>query len=181
MSDPGIDAWIVLQLIDWATTCPGLARWAIFFSSDLPDLMAAVLGAYMLVALVRQGRFLWLVPLVMMAAWLCARGIQIAWFRERPFDAGLVIALLPHRESGSFPSTHASVVFAVGWFLARTRGSITFVWSWWISAALVCGGRVACGLHYPSDVVGGLMVGVVCASSAIFLAKRRPLLTQGEA
>lgn len=173
MSDPGIDAWIVLQLIDWASTFPGLARWAIFFSTDLPDLMAAVLGAYMLVAFVRQRRLLWLVPVVMIAAWLSARGIQHTWFRERPFDAGLVIALLPHRESGSFPSTHASVVLAVGWFLTRTRESVTLVWSWWISAALVCGGRVACGLHYPSDVVGGLIVGLVCAESALFLAQRR--------
>lgn len=175
MHDPGFDAWIVLQLIDRAATCPALARLAVFFASGLPDLMAVALGVYVLAALVRRGRFLWLIPLVMVSAWLCARGIQLAWFRERPFDAGLVIALLPHRESGSFPSTHASVVFAVGWFLTRTRESITFVWSWWISAALVCAGRVACGLHYPSDVLGGLVVGAVCASSAVLLAKRRPL------
>ena len=123
-------------------------------------------------------RRLYPVSFVLVAAMgggLCARGIQLAWLREQPIDAGLVIGLLPHRESGCFPSTHAGVAFAAGWFLTRTRASIIFVWSWRISAALVFGGRVACGLHYPSDVLGGQVVGAACASSALLLAKRRPL------
>jgi undecaprenyl-diphosphatase len=173
MHDLGIDTWIVLQLMSWTTAHPALVQIAIFLSSSLPNFMAAVLAVYLLVTLAHQGRLLWLVPVVMIGAWLCARGIQLAWFRERPFDAGIVVALLPHRESGSFPSTHATVVFAVGWLLWATREAFVLVWAWWTFAVLVCIGRVACGLHYPTDVLGGLLVGVVCASSSVALVRGR--------
>lgn len=59
---------------------------------------------------------------------------------------------------GSFPSDTASLYFALAtiiFLINRTAGGIAFLWSF-LSAGIV---RVAIGLHYPSDIAGGMILG----------------------
>jgi membrane-associated phospholipid phosphatase len=76
------------------------------------------------------------------------------------------------RHLNSFPSDTATLFFAltaVVFLENRMAGCIALLWS--LIAA--CVARVATGWHYPSDVVGGFVLGVGC----VFLATRiRPLL-----
>jgi len=69
--------------------------------------------------------------------------------------------------SYSFPSNHATNVFAIGTYLS-------YFYRWLLLPALiVCMGvgisRVYVGVHYPSDVGGGAMVGLLCAALLILL------------
>lgn len=81
--------------------------------------------------------------------------------RLRPFMAdSLVYRLIPAPLSmHSFPSAHASAAFALAFAIAWTdrRTAIIPV----ILAVLVGFGRVATGVHYPSDVLAGVIVGFV--------------------
>lgn len=70
----------------------------------------------------------------------------------------------------SFPSAHAAIAFALAGVLAlRYRR-----WGWvaLLLAALVGCSRVYMGLHYPSDVVAGAMVGVAVAVIAVAWVER---------
>lgn len=90
--------------------------------------------------------------------------------RARPDPAHQVI-----RESGgSFPSGHASGTMALGLILvaqARRRG---VRWLLGIAAtlAIVATGlsRLGLGVHYPSDVVGGWLMGTAAACAATYFS-----------
>lgn len=72
----------------------------------------------------------------------------------------------------SFPSGHATraVMLAV---LAIGMGPAWFGWVMAIWAPLVCASRIMTGLHYVSDVVGGMVLGVLMGLVMIALS---PLL-----
>ncbi len=87
--------------------------------------------------------------------------IRWLWYRPRPFAIGEVNLLLPHRITGSFPSGHAAFFFAISlivYFYNKKAGILFF-----IASALICISRVFSGLHWPSDILGGALVGLFAA------------------
>lgn len=85
------------------------------------------------------------------------------FFRLRPFaflnDVGQLITMSP--SESSFPSGHAAVSFAVAFFIIFNDRS--WGWAFIIIAGLISVGRIFVGVHYPSDIVGGFLVGLVAA------------------
>jgi undecaprenyl-diphosphatase len=87
--------------------------------------------------------------------------IGAIYHRDRPFVAHQVIQLVKHEASASFPSNHAAAAFAVAasiWLWRRKDG-----WVWFILAAIIGFSRIWCGIHYPMDIVGGAILGVLIA------------------
>jgi len=89
------------------------------------------------------------------------QGIKALVRRPRPFTADPSLVTLDFRpHDGSLPSTHASTAVAlfVGLVLAGHP------WAWIVGgwAGMVCLARVYLGLHYPSDVVLGGVLGALC-------------------
>ncbi len=94
--------------------------------------------------------------------------------RERPFaheDAIAIIGDRPH--DASFPSGHAANAFAGASCLSGLVPQARVVW-WTLSVAIAYS-RVYVGVHYPSDVIAGALLGVACAvvARAIIAAARR--------
>lgn len=84
--------------------------------------------------------------------------ISHAWLRERPYVNHPVNRLLPVSEDPSFPSDHATGVFSIaGSLFGHTAGSTVLL----MFAMLVALSRVYVGLHYPSDILGGMLTGVI--------------------
>lgn len=84
--------------------------------------------------------------------------IRFFYHRLRPFEIYSVHQLIA--ESGySFPSGHAAFFFA----LAAAVYGYDKKWGagFFVASLLMGAGRVAAGVHYPSDVIGGMMIGVV--------------------
>ena len=84
-------------------------------------------------------------------------------FRPRPFVADPTITLLVEKsaDSPAFPSGHATAAFALayGLFLWDRRvGTVALV-----VAVAVGIGRVAVGVHYPSDIIGGALLGILAS------------------
>lgn len=82
--------------------------------------------------------------------------------RSRPFvaDPTGVHLFAKHVADAGFPSDHATASFAIATAVIlrdRRLGSIVLVF-----AAVLAVGRVAMGVHYPSDVLAGAILGVSC-------------------
>ncbi|KPV40924.1 phosphoesterase [Alicyclobacillus ferrooxydans] len=91
--------------------------------------------------------------------------ISHIWFRPRPFTMfhkGTFTQLVPHSKDASFPSDHASGSFgfaAGSWGKQQKWISYTFT----IIAIIVMIARVFVGVHYPTDVIGGMIVGIIAS------------------
>ena len=85
------------------------------------------------------------------------------WYRSRPFvaDIGLKEVIF-HRPDYSFPSDHVTLLAALA---AATWMSGYRKLSWWLIAlTIVTGiGRVMVGVHYPLDILAGVVLGVLAA------------------
>lgn len=83
--------------------------------------------------------------------------------RVRP-NVSLGLASSP---SPSFPSNHAANSFAIAFVLSWYYIRLTPMWFLW--ACLVGFSRIYVGVHYPFDIIGGLVVGIACASLVIWI------------
>jgi undecaprenyl-diphosphatase len=98
--------------------------------------------------------------------------------RPRPFvaDPSGVHLFASHAADASFPSDHATAAFAIAtaiFLRDRRLGAVVLAF-----AIVLAAGRVAVGVHYPSDVLVGALLGAG-ASLAVHAALRCAPLRNG--
>ncbi|MCS7254014.1 MAG: phosphatase PAP2 family protein [Armatimonadota bacterium] len=140
----GKNALFWLLLIVWLWCCKGFKR------------MAMALIAVLLV--------------LSLTDLLTGRFMKDIWKRPRPalVEAG-VRTIEPAGKSPSFPSAHAANWFAaaraLSHFIPEGKPSL------FVIASLVAYSRIYLGVHYPSDVIAGCIVGYAVASIVLLLGK----------
>ena len=96
--------------------------------------------------------------------------VRFFYHRPRPFVTHQVYQLIP--ENGwSFPSGHSAFFFAIAttiYFYNKKWGVGFF-----IAAIFMNISRIIAGVHYPSDIIGGMIVGTVIGYSIFYVAKRK--------
>jgi membrane-associated phospholipid phosphatase len=92
----------------------------------------------------------------------CADAITSQWVRM----------LIPCSYSPGFVSSHAANHFGISIFIFQTMKVFSKKWIWlvFVWAALVCYAQLYVGAHFPLDVVGGSILGLIIGSrtAAIF-------------
>lgn len=82
--------------------------------------------------------------------------INLIYFRPRPFSAHDVNLLIGKLTDGSFPSAHTFLSFAMafGIYMYNKKLGAVLIFL----AALVSISRIYVGVHYPLDVLGGIVL-----------------------
>lgn len=96
--------------------------------------------------------------------------IGLLIYRDRPFVHHHVIQLIQHAANASFPSDHATGAFVIAvsiWIWRKRDG-----WVWLLLATGIAFSRVWTGVHYPADVLAGIVIGIVIAFSVHGLMNR---------
>lgn len=91
--------------------------------------------------------------------------------RIRPFDWNAAVQLLVARpDDPSFPSGHTSASFAAVavLMLNRWKGRYPAL----VLAVLIAFSRLYLYVHFPTDVLGGLVLGTFCGVLAVFLWRK---------
>ena len=98
--------------------------------------------------------------------------IGFFYFHPRPYMIGLCTPLFPHGPETSFPSDHATLMFAAAFYLLMARSwaacgipilAVTLLTAW---------ARVYSGIHFPADMAGSLVVGLMSVGLTRLLAER---------
>lgn len=80
--------------------------------------------------------------------------------RVRPYDAGVTHRIVPASADWSFPSDHASTSFAIALAFLRQRLPVRTM-GFFGMAALICLSRIYVGVHYVSDILGGIATALI--------------------
>jgi undecaprenyl-diphosphatase len=120
--------------------------------------------AFFVFRVAHSGRSRLMLAAEMILAFILARGIMTSTIsalvgRSRPFEAlGFTPPFMPIT-SGAFPSGHMAGLFAVAFVM------ITFDTRWglaYFALSLLVGlARIFTGVHWPSDILGGIAVGLL--------------------
>lgn len=94
---------------------------------------------------------------VILARGLIVETIRYFYCQQRPFLVLEIQPLIAHASTGSFPSGHAAAFFALAFavfFLGRKWG-----WRFFAFALLIGLARIFVGVHWPSDILAGVLIG----------------------
>ena len=147
------------------------------------DLLAIFVAKYVIFLLVLSIAVTWFVRteratlrfraiscgMAVAAGLLLNQGILLFVSRVRPYDLGLTHTIVEKSTDPSFPSDHATVVFAIAFVLIflRDRFAVPYL----ILAVFVALARVFIGVHFIGDVVGGVFTAFIASALVHFLFK----------
>ncbi len=156
-----MDWYLFQQLNNLAGKYAFLDGTAVFFAKYLGYILAAIL---LLLFIKNWRKYRQMVILSFGAAifsrFIITEILRWLWFRPRPFVNHHVNLILNQSAAeASFPSGHAAFYFALStivYFYNKKLGAGFFIASFLISIF-----RVFCGVHWPLDILAGMIVGII--------------------
>ncbi len=138
--------------------------------STLLDNMAVVVGEYLPYVFIAVLVYLWLNPRTnskhsaLFAGYsaivgvLINRFITFFYFHPRPFMENVGTQLINHVPESSFPSDHATFMLVIASTLLFTKSTRIIGCILFFLGLLGGTSRVFCGVHFPHDIFGSLLV-----------------------
>ena len=104
-----------------------------------------------------------------LARGVITEAIRYFYHRPRPFSV-LPVHQLMTDSAWSFPSGHATFFFALSTavYLYNRRWGVWF----FVASVFITLARVAAGVHYPSDIIAGALIGCITAYLSAILTLR---------
>ncbi len=173
-----------IALFLWINAGPetpaALVSFARYASDWLPGLAISFL---VLAAAVRPGlrRACAQTLLTLLLAWITARLLRHGLALPRPAELGLGTQWIRHAHDPGLPSLHATGAFALAFALLDTRGRGALAAAAFTLAVVIAWSRLLLGVHFPSDVLAGAVVGAFAArmTSLLWAGAARTLSRHG--
>jgi membrane-associated phospholipid phosphatase len=173
-----MDLWLLKVLNGLAALSDGFEDPFEFLANQAELMFGLLLAAAFLargrLASVRARHGVVAAGLSALLALAVAHLISGLWDRPRPYEAlGDVHLFVAPSVDPSFPSDHATAAFAIAVaLLLRNRrvGAVALM-----MAVVLSLSRVAVGVHYPSDILGGAVIGSLAALALWMPPVRGPL------
>jgi len=150
---------------------PFVDGFAVFFGEGGPYLLAALLVVLWFFVGTNKKTALLEATEASVIGLVVNQFIGLFYFHPRPYMVGLCTPLFPHGPETSFPSDHATLIFAAAFYLLMARSWIACGIPVLFIAILTAWGRVYSGIHFPFDMVGSLVVGLASAGLIHWLAE----------
>lgn len=142
---------------------------------NLTVLGGTLAGLTLLAPLIgRRPDILWSLALAVIIATFWVHGLKDPIDSLRPpavFPPELLHIIGPAHHYGSFPSGHSTTIFTVAGILSLYLRRSVLIWLLPV-VLLIAISRVAVGVHWPIDVLGGAFGGWLSAVSGTWLAQR---------
>ncbi|MCH8741804.1 phosphatase PAP2 family protein [Patescibacteria group bacterium] len=166
-----MDLFIFQQINQFVFKWLWLDTFAIFFAKYFGYILVILLVLF----LFKNFKKYWQMVVSALLAAILARLVIveiIRYFlpRARPFVENSINVLINHSQESAFPSGHASFFFAIAtivYFYNKKAGIFFFLASFLIGLA-----RVFSGIHWPSDILIGALVGILSAHLLIRILKK---------
>lgn len=173
-----MDLWLLQVLNGFAALWDGFEDIFEFLANEAELMFVMLLGVVFLArgkyASVKSRHGVVAAGLSALLGLAIAHLISGSWDRPRPYEAHADVHLFVAPSGDpSFPSDHATAAFAIAFALFLRSRRVG--WVALTMAGLVSISRIAVGVHYPSDVVAGALIGTL-AALALWLPPARGLL-----
>ena len=123
----------------------------------------------------RRPNLVWQFFLAAIFATVWSHGMKNLFSSMRPpavLTEGSYHLIGPMFEQNSFPSGHTTTIFVLAGLFCLQRLDNWLKLSLLFIAVLVGLSRIACGVHWPMDVLGGMFGGWLSAVAAVWLSQR---------
>ncbi|MES2014267.1 MAG: phosphatase PAP2 family protein [Patescibacteria group bacterium] len=171
-----LDTKLFFYLHNFAHKTKLADRVILFFGSYLPFALVLLFPLYLFLIKepVRQGIILCVGALSasLISRFLFGSPIRFFYPVRRPFVAHSLKPLI-NIHAPSFPSGHALLFFALATFIFFFNHPLGL--GFFLATLLIVAARVSAGVHYPSDMLGGFLIGV--ASGYLVYFYMLPLLS----
>ena len=159
-----LDRFFFFKLFNLASENRFIGRAAVLitnYSANLFSFGYFLMLAYLLYNLNRK-----IIPFIIGPAstYFIVRLINYLYLRPRPFVSFEIESLIDHTACASFPSMHSSSAFVIAiaiYNIHPTLGKVMLGF-----ALITAVSRVMVGVHYPSDILGGLILAILANSIA---------------